>query len=53
MISSWNIRDLNAIEKHKAIRLFIEKYKIILFGCLESRIKFSKKGNVQRKCFPN
>ncbi|XP_070008101.1 uncharacterized protein [Nicotiana sylvestris] len=39
IVSSWNIRGLNKPFKQKELKAFLFEHKIVLLGCLETKIK--------------
>ncbi|XP_060183587.1 uncharacterized protein LOC132613540 [Lycium barbarum] len=49
IISTWNIRGLNQPLKQKELKLFLQKNKIELFGCLETRVRENKAQNILSK----
>ncbi|XP_019248742.1 PREDICTED: uncharacterized protein LOC109228008 [Nicotiana attenuata] len=49
IISTWNIRGLNKPYKQKELRNFLQKNKVDILGCLETRVKEKKAKNILQK----
>ncbi|XP_019242537.1 PREDICTED: uncharacterized protein LOC109222666, partial [Nicotiana attenuata] len=49
IICTWNIRGLNKPHKQKELRIFLQKNKIDILGCLEIRVKEKKAKNILYK----
>lgn len=46
---SWNIRGLNEPFKKKELKTFLLTNKVVLIGCLETKVKANKAEKVKKK----
>lgn len=47
IIAAWNIRRLKKVFKQKELKLFLNKNKIDLIGCIETKVKEPKSKNIE------
>lgn len=49
IFGSWNVRGLNKAFKQKELKSFMLKNKVVILGCLETKVRASSTERVQRK----
>ncbi|XP_019254004.1 PREDICTED: uncharacterized protein LOC109232713 [Nicotiana attenuata] len=49
IVCTWNIRGLNKLSKQKELKLFLERQKVDLMGCVETRVKEGKANKILQK----
>lgn len=51
MIGVWNIRGLNKLDRHGAVRHFLKINKMSFLGIVETRVKAKNFSSVKKACF--
>lgn len=46
ILTTWNIRGLNQGHKQKELKLFLNKHRIDIMDCLETRVKVKRAAHI-------